>query len=285
MKRGLVLEGGAMRGMFTAGVLDVLMEQDVEFDGIIGVSAGACFGCNFKSRQIGRTIRYNKKYCKDKRYCSLWSLLTTGDLYGADFCYRMLPEELDIFDNDAYDKNPMDFYVVACDVETGEPIYKKCNRVGQDLLEWLRASASMPLVSRIVEIDGHKLLDGGICDSIPLAQMERLGYQKNLVVLTQPLDYRKTPNRAMPLIRRVFRKYPNMVEIMENRHLMYNRQADEVAEKEAAGEILVLRPKEKLPVGRIEKNPQKLQEAYDMGRAAALERLDEIKAFLCGEEA
>ncbi len=284
MKRGLVLEGGAMRGLFTAGVLDVLMEEHVEFDGLMGVSAGACFGCNFKSRQIGRTLRYNKKYCKDKRYCSLWSLLTTGDLYGADFCYRMLPEELDIFDNEAFDQNPMDFYVVACDIETGEPVYKRCNKVAQDLLQWLRASASMPLVSRIVEIDGHKLLDGGICDSIPLAGMERLGFQKNLVVLTQPAEYRKTPNSAMPLIRKAFKQYPKLVETMENRHLMYNRQAEEVAQKEAAGKVLVLRPKEKLPVGRTEKNPDKLQEAYDLGREAALERLEEIKAFLNQEE-
>ena len=273
-----------MRGMFTAGVLDVLMEGEVTFDGIIGVSAGAAFGCNFKSRQIGRTIRYNKRFCKDKRYCSLWSLLTTGDLYGVDFCYRELPEKLDVFDNDAFDNNPLDFYVVACDIETGKPVYKKCNKVSQDLLEWLRASASLPLVSRIVEIDGHKLLDGGICDSIPLAEMERLGYQKNLVVLTQPADYRKTPNSAMPLIRRAFKRYPNMVDAMENRYLMYNRQADEVGEKEAAGELLVIRPKESLPVGRTEKDTDELQAAYDLGRNAAKERLEEIKTCLSEEE-
>ncbi len=273
-----------MRGMFTAGVLDVLMEEGVDFDGVIGVSAGAAFGCNFKSRQIGRTIRYNKRFCKDKRYCSFWSLLTTGDLYGVDFCYRQLPEELDLFDNDTFDKNPLDFFVVASDIESGKPVYKKCNKVSQDLLLWLRASASMPLVSRIVEIDGYQLLDGGICDSIPLAEMERLGYERNLVILTQPADYRKTPNKAMPLIRRVFKKYPNMVEAMEHRHLMYNHQADEVARKEKLGEILVIRPKESLPVGRIEKKPDKLQAAYDMGRNATLVRLGEIKKFLCKED-
>ena len=273
-----------MRGMFTAGVLDVLMEAGIEFDGVIGVSAGAAFGCNVKSRQIGRTIRYNKRFCKDKRYCSFWSLLTTGDLYGVDFCYRRLPEELDLFDTDAFDQNPLDFYVVASDIESGKPIYRKCNKVSDNLLEWLRASASMPLVSRIVELDGHRLLDGGICDSIPLEAMEGFGYHKNIVVLTQPAEYRKTPNKAMPLIRKVFRKYPNMVKAMEDRHLMYNRQAEEVARKEALGEILVLRPKEELPVGRIEKNPDRLQAAYDMGKEEALERLEEIKLFLAEEE-
>ncbi len=283
MKRGLVLEGGAMRGLFTAGVLDVLMEEGIEFDGVIGVSAGACFGCNFKSRQIGRTIRYNKRFCKDKRYCSLWSLLTTGDLYGVDFCYRKLPEELDIFDNETFDKNPLDFYVVASDIETGGPVYQKCNKSGEDLLWWIRASASMPLVSRVVEINGQKLLDGGICDSIPLDAMEKLGYEKNLVVVTQPADYRKKPNRLMPLIRRVFRDYPNMVKAMEERHLMYNRQAEEIARKEKKGEVLVIRPSVKLPVGRTEKNPDRLQAAYDMGRAAAKEKLAQIKQYFAGE--
>lgn len=285
MKRGLVLEGGAMRGLFTAGVLDVLMEEKMEFDGVIGVSAGACFGCNFKSRQIGRTLRYNKRFCKDKRYCSLWSLLTTGDLYGVDFCYRKLPEELDVFDNDTYDENPMDFFVVASDIETGKAVYQACNKSGEDLLMWIRASASMPLVSRIVEIGGRKLLDGGICDSIPLAEMERRGYEKNLVVVTRPADYRKKPNGLMPLIHRAFKDYPNMIRAMEERHLMYNRQIEEIAKKEAAGEILVIRPSEKLPVGRTEKNPDRLQAAYEMGRKAAEEKLSEIKDYFGGEDA
>lgn len=283
MKRGLVLEGGAMRGLFTAGVLDVLMEEGIAFDGMMGVSAGACFGCNFKSRQVGRTLRYNKRFCKDKRYCSLWSLLTTGDLYGADFCYRKLPDELDPFDNDAFNENPMEFYVVASDIETGKAVYRACNESGEDLLLWIQASASMPLVSRIVEIGEKKLLDGGICDSIPLDAMKERGYERNLVVVTQPADYRKKPNRLMPLIRRVFKEYPNMVRAMEERHLMYNRQTEELARKEEQGEVLVIRPPAKLPVGRTEKNPKRLQAAYDMGRAEAEKKLFRIKEYLDGE--
>lgn len=283
MKRGLVLEGGAMRGMFTAGVLDVLLEEEIEVDGVIGVSAGAAFGCSFKSRQIGRSIRYNKRFCKDWRYCSLWSLLTTGDMYGVDFCYRKLPKELDIFDDNAFDQNPLDFYVVASDIETGKPVYQTCNQSNDKMLKWLQASASMPLVSRIVEIDGGKFLDGGITDSIPLGEMERLGYEKNLVVLTQPADYRKKPNKLMPLIRRVFRNYPNMIKAMEERYLMYNRQVEEVLQKENAGEILVIRPQTKLPVGRTEKNPERLQAAYDMGRAEATKKLDQIKKYFARE--
>ena len=168
MKTGLVMEGGALRGLFTAGVIDVLMENGITFDGAIGVSAGATFGCNIKSGQIGRAIRYNVKLCKDRRYFSFWSLILTGNLFGKNFCYHKIPEKIDPFDNDAFEKNPMEFYLVCTDVETGKPVYKKCDRLDGGNLEWVRASASLPLVSEIVEIDGMKLQDGGISDSIPL---------------------------------------------------------------------------------------------------------------------
>ena len=169
-KTGLVMEGGAMRGMFTAGVLDVLLENGIEFDGAIGVSAGATFGCNFKSKQIGRAIRYNKRFCKDWRYCSLRSLITTGDLYGAKFCYDTLPNQLDIFDTETYRANPLKFYCVASDCETGKPVYKELETCDAKDLTWMRASASMPLASKVVEVDGYKLLDGGMTDSIPLCR-------------------------------------------------------------------------------------------------------------------
>ena len=193
MKKGLVLEGGAMRGLFTAGVLDVMLEHNIEFDGAVGVSAGACFGCNYKSKQIGRTLRYNKRFAKDKRYCSLYSLLTTGDLYGADFCYHEIPEKLDVFDEETYENNPMEFYVVCTDAETGEPVYHRIDTGNEENLEWIRASASMPVVSRAVEIGGKKLLDGGISDSIPLDWFTSIGYDRNVVVLTRPADYVKEP--------------------------------------------------------------------------------------------
>ena len=170
MKKGLIMEGGAMRGMFTAGVIDVLMENKIIFDGAIGVSAGAAFGSNIKSGQIGRAIRYNLKYCRDKRYCSLYSLFKTGNLYGADFCYRILPTKLDIFDTKSFNKNPMEFYAVCTDVLTGKPVYKKIDAMEENYLEWFRASASMPLVSEIVKIGDLSLLDGGISDSVPLQQ-------------------------------------------------------------------------------------------------------------------
>lgn len=280
MKTGLILEGGAMRGMFTAGVTDVMMENNVEFDGMIGVSAGAAFGCNYKSRQIGRAIRYNIEYCKDKRYCSFYSLFKTGDIFGADFCYHELPEKLDIFDTEAFIKNPMEFYVVCTDVVTGSPVYHKCDRIDFEDLEWMRASASMPLVSRIVEVGGYKLLDGGISDSVPLRYFESIGYDKNVVVLTQPKEYIKKKNKMMPFLRVALRKYPLMLKALENRHNMYNETIKYICEKEQKGDILVIRPDSVLPVGRIEHNPENLRQTYDLGRKTAQKSMHRIKEFL-----
>lgn len=279
-KKGLILEGGAMRGLFTAGVMDVLMENGVEFDGIIGVSAGAAFGCNYKSGQIGRALRYNIKYCRDKRYCGINSLLKSGNIYNTDFCYGEVPLSLDKFDFDAYLKNPAEFYVVCTDVESGRPVYHKYTGAEDSGFDWIRASASMPLVSQIVNIDGKKLLDGGISDSIPVKYFESIGYNKNVAVLTQTKEYRKGKNRMMPLIRRRYKMYLKLIEVAENRFLMYNAQKEYVSKREAEGELFVIRPDEPIPVGRVEKNPKKLKLAYDIGRSTANKKLDGLIAYL-----
>ena len=280
MKTGLVLEGGAMRGLFSAGVMDVLMEHQIAFDGAIGVSAGAAFGCNYKSRQPGRVIRYNTEYARDPRYCSLRSLFKTGDLFGADFCYHELPNKLDPFDTEAFQQNPMEFYVVCTDVLTGEAVYQKCGIADDECFEWLRASASMPLVSRTVEIGGRRMLDGGIADSIPLRYFEQIGYNKILVILTQPEGYRKKKNKALPLIRLSFRQYPKMVEALEKRHKKYNDTLAYVKKREREGAVLVLRPQDSLSIGRIEHNPERMRQVYDCGRKVALQSLEQIEAFL-----
>ena len=280
MKTGLVLEGGAMRGLFTAGITDVFLENNIKFDGTVGVSAGAAFGCNFKSAQVGRALRYNKKYCNDKRYCSVKSLIFTGDMFGADFCYHTLPEKLDLFDNDAFESNPMEFYVVATDIENGKAVYKKLDKATGVGIEWIRASASMPLASRIVEIEGGKYLDGGISDSVPLEFFENLGYNRNVVILTQPADYVKKPNQLIPVIKKIYRKYPNLIKAMEQRHSNYNKTVEYIRQKEQKGEIFVIRPDEKLPIDHICHKPEVLQMVYDLGRNTALAKLDEIKEFL-----
>ncbi len=279
-KTGLVLEGGAMRGLFSAGVLDVMMENGIEFDAAMGVSAGAVFGCNFKSGQIGRSIRYNMRFCDDPRYCSLESLRKTGDLYNVQFCYDEIPNKLDPFDKEAYQANPMPFYAVCTNIETGKAIHKRLDNGDAKDMEYFRASASMPVVSRIVEVDGYKLLDGGITDSIPLASMERRGYPRNVVVLTQPLGYVKKKSKMLPLIRVSMRQYPNVIRAMEVRHIRYNKQTAYVREQELAGNAFVIRPPYDLGISRTEDDPAELRRVYELGRKEMEERLPELREFL-----
>ena len=280
MKVGLVLEGGSMRGMYTAGVLDVMMESGIEVDGAIGVSAGALFGCNYKSRQIGRAIRYNMQYCNDPRYVGMKNLFFTGDLYGADFCYEVLPKTLDVFDSETFRNNPMEFYVVCTNVATGQPVYRKCEKGFEDL-QWFRASGSMPMVSRIVKVDGYELLDGGIADSIPARYFaEELGYRRSIVILTQPEGFIKEKNPLLPLLRVWLWNHPNICEALATRHDRYNEALRYVAQKEQTGEFFVIRPSRKLEVGAVEHDPQKLKEVYDLGRADAQKHLEAMRRFI-----
>ena len=284
-KIGIVLEGGAMRGMFTAGVLDILMENKITFDGAIGVSAGAVFGCNLKSGQIGRAIRYNLHFSGDWRYCSMRSLLKTGDIFGADFCYRELPFALDIFDTDAIRRNPMDFYVVATDVETGKAGYRRITTgEGADML-WFRASASMPLVSRPVRIRDRYFLDGGIADPIPLHAFEMLGYPKNVAVLTQPDSYRKQKIKNLPVIKAALRKYPAFIAKIEDRHFRYNAQTEYVRQREAEGAVFAIRPDYPLQIGSTERDPRELLRVYLHGREVMRRELPGLLNFIIESKA
>ncbi len=269
-----------MRGMFTAGVMDVLMENGITFDGAVGVSAGAAFGCNYKSHQIGRVIRYNTAYCRDRRYCGLHSLLTTGNIYSTEFCYGTVPLVLDPFDFETYKKDPMDFYVVCTDVATGEAVYHRYTGEEPSVFDWIRASASLPLVAQMVKIDDKRYLDGGIADSIPIRFFEGLGYDRNVVVLTRPRGYEKKKNPLMPLIRMKYRRYPNLIRASEKRHIVYNETLSYLAEKEKQGQVLVIRPPSPLPAGKVEKDPAVLQKTYEIGREEALRRLGAIRAYL-----
>ncbi len=279
MKRGLVLEGGAMRGLFSAGICDVMIEHDIWPDGIIGVSAGAAFGCNYKSRQPGRAIRYNMRFAKDRRYSGLWSLLTSGDYFNAEFAYHTVPNTYDLFDNAAFEANPMEFVVVCTDVTTGKPIYQKLSASDREAYDWIRASASMPLVSRVVELSGHKLLDGGVSDSIPLDYFEQRGYDRNVVILTQPDGYQKEHNRLMLLMRMALSKYPQMIDALDKRHIMYNQQLDFVRKAEAEKRCLVIRPEEKIPIGHISHNPEQMRRVYEMGRKTGEQHIENIMNF------
>lgn len=280
-RNGLILEGGAMRGMFTCGVLDVFMENAITYDGAVGVSAGACFGCNIKSGQIGRAIRYNLQFCNDPKYGSMRSLLKTGDYYNADYCYRYVPEEVDIFDRKAFYENPMEFHIAVTDIESGEPFYYSCEKDDPELMNWIRASASLPIFANIVEINGKKYMDGGIADSVPLRYFESVGYNRNVVILTQPRGYVKSKTGMKPLLWLKYRKYPKLLEALEKRHEMYNETIEYIFEKEKKGEVLVICPREKLPISRIEHDPAVLQKTYDLGREEGLRSLASVKDFLC----
>ena len=268
-----------MRGIFTAGVIDVLMENEIPFPALTGVSAGAAFGCNYKSNQPGRVVRYNLKYCREPRYCSFRSLIKTGDIFGTEFCYRKIPDELDPFDKQTFDSSPMKFYAVCSDVETAQPYYKRIDKVDDECYDWFRASASMPLVSKIVEVGGRKYLDGGITDSIPLEFMERY-FKKNVVVLTRPRGYVKEPASHMWLFRRSLKKYPKMIEAIKNRHLMYNDELSYLDEQERRGNILLICPQDTLPIGRTEQKEAKMRHVYGMGRQTGEDMIQTIKDFL-----
>ena len=276
-KTAFVLEGGAMRGLYSAGVLDVFMQNGISTDAIYGVSAGALFGINFKSKQIGRAIRYNIKYAHEKNYMGLYSLVMTGDIMNKEFCFNKLVNELDRFDFETFNNSPIDFYAVVTNVVTGKAEYKHIVEAREGL-EALRASGSMPFVSRFVEIDGEKYLDGAISDPIPLQKALDEGYGKIVVVLTRPEGYRKRKD-FMPYDL-VYRKYPNFVKTAKRQYENYNKTLDLIKKYENEGRIVVLRPSMKIKVARVEKNINKLNAIYNLGVEDCTYNLDKIKNYL-----
>lgn len=274
MKTGLVLEGGAMRGIYTAGVLDVFMEHEMHFDGVIGVSAGALHGCSFVSGQKGRSIRYYEKYRGDKHFMSFWSLLCTGDIVGEKFCYHEIPQWLDPFDYEAFYKSDTDFYVGCSNLETGMPEYLRIKDMLSEI-DLMRASASMPYVSRIVKFHGMKLLDGGCTDSIPVRAFQRMGYQKNVVVLTRHEGYAKEPELLKPA-KLFYRKYPLFIKALKSRHIVYNRTLEQIRAMEQKGEVFVIRPSEELVIKRMEGSMEEIRKVYNLGRKDAENRMEEL---------
>lgn len=269
-----------MRGLFTAGVLDVLMEHGIEPDHTVGVSAGAAFGCNIKSRQPGRAVRYNKRFCADRRYASWGNLLRTGDLYSVDFAYRTVPLELDPFDVATFRENPARFTVVATDIDAGEAVYRDVRRGDVEDLDWIRASASIPLLARPVVLAGRRLLDGGIVDSIPVRWMLERGYGRTVVVLTQPQGYRKEPNRLMPLLRAGLRRYPRLVARLADRHERYNETLAAIERLEREGRIFAVRPSEVVAAPVMVRDPEVLERIYQVGRRDAAAQLEALEAYL-----
>lgn len=279
MKNGLVLEGGGMRGAYTCGVLDAFLDHDIDFDGVIGVSAGICHGCSYVSKQHGRAFHVMTDHLHDPHYMSLRSLIQTGDLFNAQFVYHTIPEKLNRYDFDTFNRSHTRLYAVCSNLDSGEAEYIRLIHMEQDV-EYVRASASLPLLSRIVVLDGKKLLDGGVCDSIPIRKFRSMGYDKNIVVLTQCAEYRKKKSASLPLIRARYHAYPQFVAKMEDRHLRYNETLDYLKEEEQRGRALIIQPKKPVNISRLEKNTHKLQALYDEGYEDTVEKISEIRAFL-----
>ena len=277
--KGLVLEGGGFRGMYTCGVIDVFMENGICFDEVVGVSAGAAFGCNIKSKQIGRALRYNKRFCRDSRYSGLKSFIKTGDLYNKEFAYGIVPTILDPFDTKTFRENPLKFTVVCTDIHTGNPVYHEIQNGDATDIEWIRASASIPIVSKPVKLDGYELLDGGVSDSIPVNWMLERS-DKTVIVLTRDKSYHKEPMKYIHLLKKAFKEYPKLQKALENRYIVYNKTLDEIEQLEREGKVFVIRPSKPIACAMIEKDPDHLQEIYDIGRRDALHYLEDLKKYL-----
>lgn len=277
MSIGLVLEGGAMRGLYTAGVLDVFLDNNIKVDGIIGVSAGVLFGVNYLSKQKGRAIRYNKKFAKDKRYMGMRSFLTTGNIINKDFAYYEIPFKIDVFDEETFEKSDTDFWATVTNIETGEAEYIKLEKP-IDQMEVLRATSAMPLVSKIVEWDNKKYLDGGVSDSIPVEKCKSMGYDKIIVVLTRTIEYRKKKSSSA-IAKIKYKEYPKLIKTMENRYKKYNETVEKIIDMENKKEIFVIRPSKDLKIKRIEKDVDKLQAMYDLGVSDCKKQLEDLKEY------
>lgn len=280
MKTGLVLEGGAMRGLFTAGVIDVLMENKINFDAAIGVSAGAAFGVNLKSKQIGRVLRYNLRFAGKPYYASWKSWRRSGNLYAANFCYHILPDKLDIFDKETFMANPMRFWCVATDAATGEPVYHELHDAGYVDLEWIRASSSIPFFAHPVAIGGHYYFDGGVSDSIPYDFLIKNGVSKRVVITTQPKEYRKKQSKLYPIEKIVLREYPAVLKKLATRAEDYNAVLDKMEEDENQGNTFIIRPPYPLEIGTVEQNKEEIKRVYEIGRKKAEEILPDLVEYL-----
>lgn len=263
MKIGLVLEGGGMRGLYTAGVIDVMLDHGFEPDVVCGTSAGVTFGVNLLSKQRGRVLRYNKRFIGDRRYISLHSWLTTGNMINKDFAYGLLPRELDPFDEETFEKSKAEFYATITNMRTGQAEYVRITDTWKQM-DVIRASASLPIICQPVEWQGEKYLDGGLADNIPLDKCLELGCDKVIIVLTRPIDYVRNDHIA-PLCRLAFPRYKALLRTIEQRNDQYNARIQQIRKLEQERKLFIIRPSEDRPVGRLEKDPEKLKALHALG--------------------
>lgn len=277
-KNGLVLEGGGMRALFTAGVLDAFLEKSLCIDTMVSVSAGALFGVNYVSQQKGRAVRYNIKFAGDKRYMSLRNWFKTGNVLDKKFAYYDLPMKLDIFDEKKFSESNINFYIVLTNIETGKAEYILIKDVF-DQMEYLRATSALPFASKIIKIDGKKYLDGGITDPVPIDYCKKMGCDKLIVVLTRPKGKYKE-DKLNWLFKIVYKKYPKLVERLINMENDYKKTLKKIIELEDKGEIFVIRPDEVLDIGRLETNKEKIKEIYNKGLEKGRKEIEKLEKYL-----
>lgn len=268
-KLGLVVEGGGVRAIYAAGVLDVLHDMCLPFSGVIGVSAGAIHGISFVSGQKGRSYRIYTRFCRDPRFFSFRTWLRTGNIVDNDFCYRQIPQELEPFDQKAFEASGMEFWTVSTNLETGKPEYIRMRDCFAEI-DALIASASLPYVSKPVHYRGKLLLDGGCSDRVPLRAFQSMGFDRNVVVLTHPEDHR-VKDRDAALVRLFYRKYPAFCRTFENSPQGYEKTQAYLKAEERKGTVFIIRPKAPIPVSSLSHAPQAIIRAYEMGRRDARE--------------
>lgn len=278
-RANLVLEGGAMRGQFTAGVLDFFMDQKLFCDNVIGVSAGALCGYNYVAGENGRTCYVNMKYCNDWRYLSMKSFVRTGNAFGREFSFDEIPTKLEPFNFAAFNESPLKLTAVSSNLVTGEADYHQFRDAVADL-PYLIASSSMPLISQIVDVDGKLLLDGGTCDSVPVVYSWLTGAPKHIVVLTQAADYIKGPNKLMAIMRQRYADYPYFVERVQHRHFEYNRLYRALPRLHDEGRLFLIRPPEPVTIASMEKDANKLLALYEQGYAEAARTWSALERYL-----
>ena len=278
-KIGLILEGGGMRGIYTAGVLDFFIDKNIEVDLVVGVSAGGCHAASYLSKQYKRAFHSNVDYLNDKDYISFRNLIKNGSIFGMELMFDKIPNELYPYDHEAFYNSKSKFTVVATNCETGEAEYFQLKDMKKDIM-YLQASCSIPMFANIVEVGGYKLVDGGVSDSIPIEYALKQGCNKNIVILTRDKTYRKNKVKFLSLIKRKYKKYPKLVKSIANRHINYNKSLDLIKSLEDKKDIFVIRPKAPVKVSQIEKNVSKLTDLYNEGYNDAKNSYEKIIEFI-----
>lgn len=278
LNSGLVLEGGGMRGVYTAGILEYFMEKDLYFPYVIGVSAGACMAASYLSRQPGRNKKVNIDFVGDPRYLSYRNFWKKRQMFDMDFLFDEIPNKLVPYDYETFLSRTEQFVVVTTDCLTGEPIYYNMDQHGEDMLQLIRASSSLPFVAPSVAYQDRMLLDGGIIDPIPLKKAQKDGFEKNVIILTKPVGYKKKASRFSSLFK--YKQFPIISDRLQTRYKLYNETLDYVAAEKESGSTFVFQPSKPLPVGRMERKKERLQALYELGYEDAKNNYKALQEFL-----